>query len=227
MVDREIQDVLAANAGGVMVSSPKGEGESAEQDRFIPQAVLLGPGWSWTDERARILQTLWEREQRGLALVLDADAIAPAKGYRFSGRTIFTPHPIEFLRLLEPGTLTKEELAADPIPPLRRAAQERNATIVLKGHVLHIVSPDGRVSVVDGMVGALAAGGSGDLLAGFTVALAARMARLGESWDPHTCALGAAALLIQAGREAASEGGFIDPLEIAPVAARLAGSAWL
>jgi len=226
-VDREIQDVLTANAGGVMVSRGQGEGGAAESDRFSPQGVLLGPGWSWSDERARILRTMWEREQGGLALVLDADAIAPAKEYRFSGRTIFTPHPGEFLRLLEPGSVTRETLAADPIPLLQRVAQERNATILLKGHVLHIASPDGRVSVVDGMVGALAAGGSGDLLAGFTVALAARMARLSESWDPHTCALAAAALLIEAGREAAAEMGFMDPLEIAPVAARLAGNAWL
>jgi len=75
---------------------------------------------------------------------------------------------------------------------------------------------------------ALAAGGSGDVLAGFCAAIAARSAA-----DMHTCACAAASLLVQAATPAALPaakdigGVFFDPAELARAAAALAGSAWL
>jgi NAD(P)H-hydrate repair Nnr-like enzyme with NAD(P)H-hydrate dehydratase domain len=103
---------------------------------------------------------------------------------------------------------------------------------LFKSHVLYIVSADGRLALVDGMCPALAAGGTGDLLAGFCAALAARWraaAVRGEApaFDGYACASAAAALLIRAARSKGVSGRFIDPDELADAAARIAGKAWL
>jgi NAD(P)H-hydrate epimerase len=107
-----------------------------------------------------------------------------------------------------------------------RAAEEKNAVIVLKGHVIIIAAPDGRMGVIDGMVPALAAGGSGDLLAGITAALAARMVRQG-CFSGFSCAAAAVSLFMAAGKALCQTPRFIDPSEIADLVADIAGAAWL
>jgi NAD(P)H-hydrate epimerase len=115
----------------------------------------------------------------------------------------------------------------NPFPILTKFARERGATILLKGHVLYIAAPDGRLGVLDGMAPVLSAGGTGDLLAGFCVALAARMAKSPQGFDAYTCACAAAALLLETGTSPEFTRRFIDPLELADRAAALAGAAWL
>jgi NAD(P)H-hydrate repair Nnr-like enzyme with NAD(P)H-hydrate dehydratase domain len=73
----------------------------------------------------------------------------------------------------------------------------------------------------------LATGGTGDLLAGFCAAIAARMKRTEKGFDGFICAVAAATLLVKAARSPALKGKFVDPLEIAGEAAVLAGSVWL
>ena len=90
-----------------------------------------------------------------------------------------------------------------------------------------IASFDGRLGVVDGMAPALASGGSGDLLTGFCAAISARMMQDGQGFDGYTCAAAAAALLIASVKSEELAGRFLDPLEVADKAARLAGEAWL
>jgi NAD(P)H-hydrate repair Nnr-like enzyme with NAD(P)H-hydrate dehydratase domain len=68
----------------------------------------------------------------------------------------------------------------------------------------------------------LAAGGSGDLLAGIVAGLCCR--KRTAVFDPYTCACAAAALLIAAGKSIQA---FADPLDTAKAAARMAGEAWL
>jgi NAD(P)H-hydrate repair Nnr-like enzyme with NAD(P)H-hydrate dehydratase domain len=94
---------------------------------------------------------------------------------------------------------------------------------------MFIASPDGRLGVVDGMKAVLAAGGSGDLLAGLCAGIAARVVAAQDAQgaagaDLYACALAGASLLI-----ASAEGlnRFADPLEIGDRAAELAGRAWL
>jgi NAD(P)H-hydrate epimerase len=159
-----------------------------------------------------------------MPLILDADAIALAAGLVFHGNVILTPHPGEFAAYAGIG---REEILANPVPPLVRCAREKRAVILFKGHVLYVASPEGRLGVIDGMVPCLAAGGSGDVLAGFCAALAARMRRSGAAFDAYACAAAAAALLIRAGQSPELAGRFADPLEIADKAASLAGSVWL
>jgi NAD(P)H-hydrate repair Nnr-like enzyme with NAD(P)H-hydrate dehydratase domain len=77
------------------------------------------------------------------------------------------------------------------------------------------------------MTPVLATGGSGDLLAGFCAAIAARMAKQDRGFDGYTCAITASALIDASARSKSIETRFSDPLELAAIAAGLAGEAWL
>ena len=230
IVDPSLYPLLAPACTGIMVV-PGGEvGETPEDNRFTPAAVLLGPGWGTGEDRSRLLETYLPQEQRGLPLVLDADAIALAKDIVFYGNTILTPHPGEFAAY---SGLAKDDVLADPLPALRRIASEKNAVLLFKSHVLYVASPDGRIGVIDGMNPALAAGGSGDVLAGLCAAIVGRLSdncvhdrlhdRNGHKLWLSACA--AASLLVQAGKAVADR--FADPAELADAAADIAGAAWL
>jgi NAD(P)H-hydrate epimerase len=221
MVDDSLYPILAPDASGIMVASAAGEG------RFQPDAVLLGPGWGRGPDRARLLEQYLSLAERDVPLILDADAIYLARGLTFHGNVILTPHAGEAAAC---AGLSPEDILASPGPILRCVAQEKKVCILFKSHVLYIVSPDGRLEVIDGMNPALAAGGSGDVLAGLCAAIASRwhsLAARGRAAevDACACASAAAALLMEAARAVA--GRFIDPLELADAAARIAGKAWL
>jgi len=223
IVDPSLYPVIAPACSGVMVTP--GEDGSAANSRFSPNAVLLGPGWGRGEDRWRLLETYVPREKSGLPLVLDADAIALAKDMTFNGNALLTPHPGEFAAYTG---LSKEAILNDPIPALRRQAHEKNVYILLKSHVLYAASPDGRIGIIDGMKAALAAGGSGDMLAGFCAAMAARNAASARKpFDGYACACAAASLLIQAAKSDGVAGSFFDPAELARPAAAIAGAAWL
>jgi NAD(P)H-hydrate epimerase len=217
VVDPAIQPVLAATASGVMVDS------NTVEARFTPDALLLGPGWGRGPEQQRVLAEALAREAKGTPLVLDADAIFLAKDAVFHGNVLLTPHPGE---LAVYSGISREELLANPVPHLLALAKEKNAVLLFKSHVLFVASPDGRMGVVDGMQPVLAAGGSGDLLAGLCVAIAARWRGIAvrAGVDLYDCALAGASLLIRA---AGTIHRFADPLEFADAAAELAGRAWL
>jgi NAD(P)H-hydrate epimerase len=229
IADPSIYPILAAGAWGLMVvpdemiKNPETE-QSAAAGRFCPDAVLLGPGWGSGPDRARILRHYLNLEAQGMPLILDADAITLAAGIVFHGNVILTPHPGEFSAYTGTG---REEILSSPGPLLLRYARERRAVILFKSHVLYIAAPDGRLGIIDGMIPCLAAGGSGDVLAGFCAAIAARMRKQGGGFDGYACAVAAASLLIRAGQSPELAGRFADPVEIADTAASLAGSAWL
>jgi NAD(P)H-hydrate epimerase len=223
--DEDIYPVLACRSGGIMVI-PEGAADAEDEDagRFKPDAILLGPGWGKSPARLPALKKALEYERVGIPLILDADAIALAGKTVFHGRTILTPHPGE---LASYSGVAKEELLARPASILLKLAREKKAVILFKGHVMTIAGFDGRFGVVDGMAPALASGGSGDLLAGFCAAIGARMMQDGQGFDGYVCASAAAALLIASVKSEDLAGRFLDPLEAADRAARLAGKAWL
>jgi NAD(P)H-hydrate epimerase len=192
--------------------------------RFIPDAALLGPGWGSGPDRALLLQRYLALEAQGTPLILDADAIALAAGAVFHGNAILTPHPGEFAAYTG---MDREEILSAPGPLLVRWAREKRTVILFKGHVLYVAAPDGRLGIIDGMAPSLAAGGSGDVLAGFCAAIAARMRKSGAFFDGYACAAAAASLLIRAGQSPELAGRFVDPKEVADKAASLAGAAWL
>jgi NAD(P)H-hydrate repair Nnr-like enzyme with NAD(P)H-hydrate dehydratase domain len=206
-------------------------GSAAEQERFRPGAILLGPGWGTGQDRRPVLERALEEEAKGTPLILDADALILARDYTFHGNVILTPHPGE---LAAYTGLPKETLLARPEAPLIRTAREKRAVILFKSHVLFIAAEDGRLGVVDGMRAVLSAGGSGDLLAGICAAIAARWRAAGSGpgktetgYDGYTCAAAAAALLLEACKSEDTARTFRDPLELADRVAALAGAAWL
>ena len=226
IVDPSLYPVVAPACSGVMAVPG---GEAADDSRFSPDAVLLGPGWGRGDDRRLMLEACLPMEARGVPLVLDADALYLAKDIVFHGNAILTPHPGEFAAYTG---LPKEQILADPLPVLRRFTSEKNAVILLKSHVLYAASPDGRIGIINGMNPALGMGGTGDLLAGFCASIAARCkaieartARAVSPFDGYACACAAAALLVRTGERFAHK--FADPSELAAAAASIAGNTWL
>ncbi|MDR0496028.1 MAG: bifunctional ADP-dependent NAD(P)H-hydrate dehydratase/NAD(P)H-hydrate epimerase [Treponema sp.] len=219
VADDEIYPILASQVSGIIAGPASAEKDDFE-GKFKPSAILLGPGWGKTD-RGKIMDKAFGLEKKGVPLILDADAIDFVKNTVFNGNAIITPHLGELNNFTGIG---QEELLSHPVPILLKYAKERKMTILFKAHVITIAAPDGRLGVVDGMSPGLAAGGSGDLLAGFCAAIAARMA-LENRYDPYNCAVAATALLIASGKEHKAR--FTDPLELADKAADLAGAAWL
>ncbi|MDR3147890.1 MAG: NAD(P)H-hydrate dehydratase, partial [Treponema sp.] len=213
LVDPPLYPILAASASSVMVDTEAGRGS-----RFAPDALLLGPGWGRGVERLSSLEGALAQEERGLPLVLDADALFLARDRVFHGNALLTPHPGE---LAAYTGLDREELLINPVPALLALAREKRAVFLFKSHVMIVVAADGRLAVVDGMNPVLGAGGSGDLLAGFCAGIAARGA------DLFACALAGASLLIRAAAAPGLRKRFADTMEIADIAADLAGRAWL
>jgi NAD(P)H-hydrate epimerase len=230
VVDRAIYPILASSPSGVMVLPddgvvPASLGEAQGLGPYRKgDALLLGPGWGADENRRPVLEAAFSEEARGVPLVLDAGAIALAKGRVFHGKGILTPHPGEFASFTGSNI---EDILSNPVPLLVRTALEIQAIIMLKGHVITIVATDGRWGLVDGMCPVLASGGSGDLLAGFCAALAARMIRQGGKFDAYACVAAASSLLIAAARSFDETPRFTDPMEIAGRAADLAGAMWL
>jgi NAD(P)H-hydrate epimerase len=217
IVDPSLYPVVAPGCCGIMVVPDDG---AVTIGRFSPDAVLLGPGWGRGEDRMHLLETYLPLEEQGIPLILDADAIILAKDIVFHGNAVLTPHPGEFA--VYTG-LPKNEILDCPVPALRRFAAEKNVHILLKGHVLYAASPDGRIGIIDGMNPVLAAGGSGDVLAGFCAAIAGRQ----KKFDAYACICAAASLLIQAAKQEDIAGAFVDPAEIARAASAIAGKAWL
>jgi NAD(P)H-hydrate epimerase len=235
VVDDDLYPVIASGSGGVMVVPASKMGTDTEK-RFAADALLLGPGWGRGGERQGVLDYGLEAEGQGIPLVLDADGIALLAGREGQGtkavfhrRAILTPHAGELEAL---SGIPKEQLLGEP-ECIRELANRFNAVILFKSHVMIAAEPDGtekgRIGFIDGMDGALGTGGTGDLLAGFCAAIAARMRAAerqgGTAFDAYTAAAAAGTLLIAAscgmGRR------FYDPLELASPAARAAGEAWL
>jgi ADP-dependent NAD(P)H-hydrate dehydratase / NAD(P)H-hydrate epimerase len=135
--------------------------------------LLLGPGLGDTDETRALARDVL-REWRG-PLVIDADGLnvfaddARALGTFCKGRpALLTPHLAEASRLLDEESAT---VARDRYEAATRLAGMTNATVLLKGVPSIITAPDGRTMVSASGTPALAAAGSGDLLAGIAASL--------------------------------------------------------
>lgn len=145
--------------------------ERAEKAR----AVLVGPGLIDEGAVARLMKDLISRITHAV-VVIDATALFFLGRDRqalhpLEGRAILTPHASEMERLLGESEAT---IKADPASAARRAAERFQATVVLKGRHTLIAQPAGEIYANrTGNVG-LATSGSGDVLAGVIVGLAAR-----------------------------------------------------
>lgn len=157
------------------------------------QAWALGPGVDAHDEAqaARIATAL----RSGLPAVADAGAL-PHLPERVGPHVVLTPHAGELVRLLAARGVAAErdEVAAAPLAFARRAHELTGATVLVKGAVTVVVGPGavhtqaeapawlataGAGDVLAGLLGALLAGRSSDVLA--EPALAARLAAVAAS----------------------------------------------
>lgn len=135
------------------------------------QAWTLGPGVDGHDEAqaARIARAL----ASGLPAVVDAGAL-PLLPERLGPHVVLTPHAGELVRLLAARGVAAErdEVVAAPLAFARRAHELTGATVLLKGAVTVVVGP-GAVHVQAEAPAWLATAGAGDVLAGLLGALLA------------------------------------------------------
>ncbi len=141
-------------------------------------AVLCGPGWGQSERREEALLDLLSVVE--VPLVLDADALnllaglgphCLGKRHESGAMTVLTPHPGEAARLLK---TTPDRIQAHRLESARNLAQGYGCHVVLKGARSIIAGPEGRCWINPTGNPALAAGGSGDVLAGIIGGLLAR-----------------------------------------------------
>jgi NAD(P)H-hydrate epimerase len=149
-----------------------------------PSAVAIGPGLG--DDEARLAATLSLLVEalegapagdgnRPAPVVLDADGLRlltrlPGAAPR-RAPLILTPHPGELARLMDTSVAA---IQADRLAAARSAAKRFGATVVLKGATSVIAHADGRLRVNPTGNTGLAKAGSGDVLTGLIVGLAAQ-----------------------------------------------------
>ena len=160
-----------AMAGALIEPAADTEAFRALLDDPRRNAVLVGPGGG-ADRRTRthVLDAL----AAGRRSVLDADAITvfrdePQALFDAVARTptVLTPHDGEFGRLFP-------DLQGDRLGRARAGARRSGAVVVLKGPDTVVAAPDGRAAINANAPPDLATGGTGDVLAGFVVALLAQ-----------------------------------------------------
>lgn len=148
-------------------------------------AIGIGPGLSTDDQVHGVLEMLL-RDAR-VPLVIDADALNilarhPRLLDTLPQRTVLTPHPKEFERLV--GSTYSS--GHDRLHAARSAAQRWRCHIMLKGAFTAICSPEGQVLFNPTGNPGMAKGGSGDALTGLLTGLLAQGYAPGDA-----CLLGA------------------------------------
>lgn len=135
----------------------------------------------------------------GVPVVVDADALAFADLAR--GRwAVLTPHAGELARMLG---AQRSVIEASPLAHARRAAQEYDAVVLLKGRRTVVARPDGAVRVTTTGTPWLATAGAGDVLGGLVGAL------LAAGLDPFDAASVGSWLHGAAATLAAQQGPFV------------------
>ncbi|MHB8731357.1 MAG: NAD(P)H-hydrate dehydratase [bacterium] len=150
-----------------------------------PAVVAIGPGLTTHPEVVAVVRRLLP--SLGGPVVADADALNALAGNtaplrEASGPVVITPHPGELARLM--GT-SIGEIQRDRVEAARAAASAVRAVTILKGARTVVASPDGRVGIVPNGNGAMATGGTGDVLTGVVAALLGQ--RL-PAWEAAVCA---------------------------------------
>jgi NAD(P)H-hydrate epimerase len=208
LVAATIYPILAAKCTEVMATpvlevAPGAIGHSALDAvlRWLDGAevAIVGPGLGADRSTWRLVGDLAARAE--IPMVLDADALnALAQNRKVLARVaergprVLTPHPGEMARLVEGSTSKvqagRQEVAAE-------AARRWGAVVVLKGSNTVVAAPDGRISIDQHEVPALATGGTGDVLAGFIAGLVA------QGLEPFEAAVTGVYVHAEAGRRVA------------------------
>ncbi|GAB4017340.1 MAG: NAD(P)H-hydrate dehydratase [Bdellovibrio sp.] len=141
-------------------------------------SMVIGPGLGRSEQsRTTVLKALLHFQG---PMVVDADAlrvlnlnemkevVAPRRA-----ATVLTPHAGEFAALMNCAI---QEVLDRPVDWLKKAVDELNCCIVLKGPVTYIAFPNGELAVNYFPNDGMASGGSGDVLAGIIGGLLAQNA---------------------------------------------------
>jgi hydroxyethylthiazole kinase-like uncharacterized protein yjeF len=141
-------------------------------------AVLVGPGLM--DEQATCEFVAGMLPMVAQApLVLDALAMNTLAAHgRLDQPVLLTPHAGEMAHL---SGRSKDSILRHPAQAAQEAAREWNAVVALKGAVTFIATPGGQGWRHEGGNPGLATSGSGDVLAGIMVGLAAQQASLEQA----------------------------------------------
>ena len=167
----EVLPQYTADAPGLMTLPFRTADEFAEilvDDR--KNAVLIGPGGGVSRTTHDIVLAA---ANAGKAVVIDADALtafreAPGElfGALEGGNSVLTPHEGEFSRLFK--------MTGDKLSRARKAAEQANAVVLLKGADTIVAAPDGRATINFNAPPTLATAGAGDVLAGTILGLMAQ-----------------------------------------------------
>jgi hydroxyethylthiazole kinase-like uncharacterized protein yjeF len=129
------------------------------------QAWVLGSGQDPENRDEALLGRALAQE---VPVVIDSGALDRVQDA--AGPAVLTPHAGELARLLG---VDRAEVTADPEGSAERAAREFDATVLLKGFVSRIATPEGVRHRVTAPTTWLGTAGSGDALAGILGALVA------------------------------------------------------
>ena len=148
-----------------------GSAADAVRDRHPEIVVADGRVQAWvvgSGGDADAEQALTDALADGVPTVVDADALMHVR--RGPKDLVLTPHAGELARMLG---VEREQVEAEQLRHARRAAEEYDAVVLLKGRHTLIARPDGRVRVTTSGVPWLAVAGAGDVLAGMIGSLLA------------------------------------------------------
>lgn len=185
LAEARVVALAETEAGGIAADAmAKVEAQLAKAD-----AVLIGPGLQDSAATRAFTRRVLKRATRA-AIVVDALAMDVVLDVRRFERTpLLTPHAGEMAHLTG---LSKEAVGDDPERHAREAALRWNAVVALKGATTYIATPDGDCWRHASREAGLGTSGSGDVLAGIIVGLAARGASLAQAavWGValHACA---------------------------------------
>lgn len=151
---------------------PTGTSETLAERRAT--AILVGPGMRAGEGTRSLVRRIAADE--GVPVLLDAEALntlAVTDGWWKLVRRplVLTPHQVEFQRL--DGREVRDD-DAERARRAREAAMRWKSVVVLKGPHTVIASPDGRAAMAPFQNAAMAAGGTGDVLAGILGSLLAQ-----------------------------------------------------
>ncbi len=201
-----------------------GDPAAAVESAGRVQAWVAGPGLGTGDGPAALIGAVLATS---LPVLVDADGLTVLAGRKdllsrpAGADTLITPHAGELARLLNANP---DDIEAQRLTYVRRAAAELGVTVLLKGSTTVVASPDAAEPVLVNATGTpwLATAGSGDVLSGLAGAL------LAQGVLPARSAAAAAAFLHGlAGRLAARDApiGAADIITALPEAIRLVSAA--
>ncbi len=144
------------------------------QDWSKYSAIGIGPGLGKSDKTRTFMRHFLSQTQK-IPCVFDADALNILSEERdllnqLPEKTILTPHPKEFERLL--GKPWKNDY--EKLELLRQFCEKHQVTVVLKGQHTVVATPDNQFHFNSTGNPGMATGGTGDVLTGVITALLAQ-----------------------------------------------------